>query len=294
VPLIDNGPAQNYDYPEMNDPFMLGIWIVALIAGAYVIYTTFFFILQSRYIYYPEGVLSADPASIGLDYESVSFKTQDGVRLSGWFIAGQGARGVLLFCHGNAGNMSHRLGLIQIFHRLGLDIFIFDYRGYGHSQGKPSEQGLYQDAEAAWRYLVRERRVSPDEIIVFGRSLGGAVAARLAQSHRLKALILESTFTSLGDIAAKVYPYLPTRLLLGSRFNTAGYLGRVDCPVLIVHSRQDEVIPFGHRRRLFERAREPKRFLEITGGHSDGFTTSGKQYEDGLKAFISGYTKANS
>ena len=268
---------------------MLGIWIVIIIAGACIILIGFLFIFQSHYIYYPERVLSADPGRIGLYFESVSFETKDRVKLSGWFVPSESTRGVILFCHGNAGNISHRLESIQIFHRLGLDVFIFDYRGYGQSEGKPTEQGTYKDAEAAWQYLLEERQVAPNEIIVFGRSLGGAVASWLAQSRTPGALILESTFTSLPDIAATVYPYLPVRQLLRFEYNTAEYLGRLNCPVLIVHSRDDEVMSFSQGWRLFEMAKEPKKFLEITGTHNDGFLTSGKRYEEGLNAFISEY-----
>lgn len=268
---------------------MLGIWIVIIIAGVYVIFTGFLFIFQSHYIYYPVRALSTDPSSIGLNFESVSFETADGVKLSGWFIPRKNARGVILFCHGNAGNISHRLESIQIFHQLGLGVFIFDYRGYGESQGKPTEPGTYRDAEAAWRYLTEERQIDPNQVIIFGRSLGGAIGAWLAQHHTPGALILESTFTSLPDIAARVYPYLPVRLLLRFRYNTAEYLGRVNCPVLIVHSRDDEIMPFRHGQRLFGIAKEPKKFLEITGTHNEGFITSGKRYKDGLNAFISVY-----
>ncbi len=274
---------------KLKGLFMLGIWIVIIVISVYVVFSALLFVFQSHYVYYPERVLSSSPSSIGLDFESISFETRDGVKLSGWFIPRENARGVILFCHGNAGNISHRLESIQIFHRLGLDILIFDYRGYGQSEGKPSEQGTYQDAEAAWRYLIEERQVDPNEIIVFGRSLGGAVASWLAQSHTPGALILESAFTSLRDIAARLYPYLPVRLLLRFEYNTAEHLGRVNCPVLIVHSREDEIMPFSHGRRLFEVANEPKRFLELTGTHNEGFLTSGKRYEEGLNAFISEY-----
>jgi len=274
---------------KLKGLFMLVIWAIIGITSVYVIFVSLLFIFQSHYIYYPERVLSGDPGIIGLQFESVSFETQDGVKLSGWFIPAESARGVILFCHGNAGNISHRLDSIQIFHQLGLDVFIFDYRGYGESEGKPTEQGTYTDAEAAWRYLVEERQVSPNEVIVFGRSLGAAVATQLAQSHMPRALILESAFTSLPDIAAKLYPYLPVRLLLRFKYNTAEYLSRVNCPVLIVHSRNDEIMPFSHGRQLFEMANEPKEFLEITGTHNEGFITSGKRYEEGLSAFISEY-----
>ena len=266
---------------------MLGIWIIIAIAGAFIIFAGFLFIFQSRLIYYPERVLLTDPGSIGLYFENISFETSDGVELSGWFIPSDSARGVILFCHGNAGNISHRLESIQIFHQLGLDVFIFDYQGYGQSEGKPTEQGTYKDAEAAWHYLVEERQMDPRGVIVFGRSLGGAVASWLAQSHTPGALVLESTFTSVPDVAVALYPYLPVRLLLRFRYDTAEYLGRVDCPVLIIHSRNDEIMPFSHGRRLFEIASEPKRFVEISGSHNEGFIASGEHYEEGLNAFIS-------
>ena len=267
--------------------FMPGIWIVIIIAGASIIFAGFFFIFQSRYIYYPVRELAGDPGSIGLQFENVSFETTDKVRLSGWFVPGEDARGVLLFCHGNGGNISHRMESLQIFHRLGLDVFIFDYRGYGQSEGKPSERGTYNDAAAAWRYLIEERQVDPGEIIIFGRSLGGAIASWLAQSYPPGGLILESTFTSVPDVVAKQYPYLPVRLLLRFRYNTAEHLGKVNSPVLIIHSRDDEVLPFNQGKRLFEIAKEPKEFLEITGAHNEGFITSGKRYEEGLNTFIS-------
>jgi len=271
---------------------ILGIWIVITIAGIYLAFVGFLFIIQSHYIYYPERVLSVTPHSIGLQFESVSFETTDGVQLSGWFVPSESARGVILFCHGNAGNISHRLDSIQIFHQLGLDVFIFDYRGYGQSEGNPTEQGTYKDAEAVWRYLIEERQVNPNEVIIFGRSLGGAIASWLAQSHTPGGLILESTFTSLPDIATGLYPYLPVRPLLRFEYNTAEYLGRVDCPVLIVHSRDDEIMPFNHGQRLLEVAREPKRFLEITGTHNQGFIMSGERYEEGLNEFILEYLGA--
>lgn len=270
----------------MKVPNVLGIRIAITIAGAYLIFSVFLFVFQASYVYYPERALLADPGSIGLGFENINFETADGVRLSGWFIPSDTARAVILFCHGNAGNISDRLDSIRIFHQLELDVFIFDYRGYGESKGKPSEQGTYEDAEAAWRYLVEIRKADPGRIIVFGRSLGGAVASWLAHKHTPSMLILESSFTSIKDIAATLYPYLPVRWLLRFEYNTAEYLRRVDCPVLVIHSPNDEIMPFSHGRRLFEVAKEPKSFLEISGTHNEGFITSGKHYKEGLNAFI--------
>jgi pimeloyl-ACP methyl ester carboxylesterase len=268
---------------------MVGIWITVTVAALLATYLGYLFVFQSRYVYYPESTMVADPSTIGLSFEDVSFHTGDGIKLFGWFIPNKESKGVVLFCHGNAGNISHRLDSIQILHQLGLDVFIFDYRGYGRSEGKPSEQGTYQDTEAAWWYLTRERHVLPSNIIVIGRSLGGAIAAWLAMSYTPGALILESSFTSLADIATKLHPYLPLRQFLRFRYTTTDYLYQVKCPVLIIHSRDDELMPFEYGIRLFEIASEPKRFLEISGSHNDGFVVSGKQYQRGLNTFITDY-----
>ena len=263
--------------------------VIPVFVGSYIGLVTILMVFQSHFIYFPEREITVTPAEIGLSYEAVCFEAADGVKLSGWFVPAERSRGVILFCHGNAGNISHRLESVQVFHRLGLSTFVFDYRGYGQSEGKPTEQGTYLDAEAAWRYLVQKQQVDPTEIIIFGRSLGGAIAAWLARDHTPKALIIESTFTSVRDIGAELYPYLPVRLLSRFDYNAMDYLRQVNCPVLIVHSRDDEIIPFSHGRRLFETANEPKEFLEITGTHNEGFMTSAKRYEDGLDSFISAH-----
>lgn len=250
------------------------------------------FILQPRLLYYPNlpsRDITATPEDIRLSYEPVAIVTEDRIKLDGWFIPAQDARGVLLFFHGNAGNISHRLDSLKIFNDLRLSVLIFDYRGYGRSEGRPSEQGTYRDAEAAWRYLTEQRHVPPHDIVFFGRSLGAAVATHLASRHAPKALILESAFTSVPDFAAELYPFLPARWLARFRYNTEDYLRSVDCPVLVVHGRDDEIIPYAHGERLFAAAREPKRFLEIWGGHNEGFLLSGQHYVKGLDAFLTAY-----
>jgi len=261
--------------------------IVRVLAVAYVGFAVLLVLFQSRFIYFPERRIEATPDDIGLSYEPVLFEASDRVKLSGWFIPAEKSRGVVLFCHGNAGNISHRLESVQVFHRLGLDTFIFDYRGYGQSEGRTTERGTYRDAEAAWRYLVEDRQVDPSEIVIFGRSLGGTIAAWLAQDHPPKALILESTFTSVPNMAAQLYPYLPARLMSRFHYSAIDYIRQVDCPVLIVHSRDDEMIPFSHGQRLFEAANEPKKFLEIRGTHNEGFIVSAQRYHDGLDSFVS-------
>ncbi|UCE73507.1 MAG: alpha/beta hydrolase [Methanomassiliicoccales archaeon] len=255
----------------------------------YLSFIAILFVFQSRLIYYPQAEVVATPNALRLSYETISFEAEDGVKLSGWFIPAKKSRGVVLFCHGNAGNISHRLESIQLFHHLGLSTFIFDYRGYGQSEGKPTEKGTYLDAEAAWRYLVQKQKVASTEIIIFGRSLGGAIAAYLAQDHTPRALILESTFTSVRDMASAIYPFIPVGLLLRFHYHTTEYLQRVNCPLLVIHSPEDDMIPFSMGRRLFETAKEPKEFLEISGDHNEGFIISAKMYKNGLDAFISEY-----
>lgn len=263
------------------------VWGILRIAlTVYVVLIILVLLFQSHFIFFPERNIIATPEQIGLKFENVAFLTEDGKILAGWFIPAEEPKGVLLFCHGNAGNISHRLDSIILFHQLGLSTFIFDYRGYGRSQGKITETGTYADAEAAWRYLVRMKEVPPSEIIIFGRSLGGAVASMIARNHKPKGLILESTFTSIPDIAADIYPFLPVRILTRFIYSTIENIKDVKCPVLIVHSRDDDIIPFKHGRLIFDAAPDPKEFLEINGSHNEGFLITGPRYRNGLKSFV--------
>ncbi len=256
-------------------------------AGAvYIALALLLAIFQSRMIYYPTYSIDSTPRQIGLGYDDVDFVSDDGIRLNGWFIPAENRIGVLLFCHGNAGNISHRLESIKIFHDLGLSVFIFDYRGYGLSEGDPSENGTYRDVEAAWNHLTEISMIDPSEIIVFGRSLGGSIAAYIAKEQNPGALILESAMTSVPDIAAGMYPFLPVRLLARFEYNTIDYIREISCPVLVIHSPDDEIIPYENGQKLFAAANEPKLFLELTGGHNEGFLLAAKEYKDGLREFI--------
>ncbi|MBI2819353.1 MAG: alpha/beta hydrolase [Acidobacteria bacterium] len=260
---------------------------VARIAA--IVYLTLCLMLrlfQADLIYFPVKEVSATPRQAGLDFESVTLLTDDNLKLAAWWIPAPNARAAILFCHGNAGNIGHRLESLQIFYRLGLSTLIFDYRGYGESEGNPSEQGTYLDAEAAWQHLVEQRGAEPDRVVFFGRSLGGAVAIWLATRHPPAGLIIESTFTSIVDMGAAQYPYLPVRWLARFHYNSLETIPRVRSPVLVVHSRQDEMIPFRHGQSLFQAANEPKAFLEISGDHNGGFLTSGPVYQEGLRSFL--------
>lgn len=263
--------------------------LLFLVAVLYVLLCAYLFFMQSRLLFYPNlpsRELHGNPADIGLAYESVSITTSDNVALHGWFIPAREERGVLLFFHGNAGNISHRLDSLRIFHSLGLSTLIIDYRGYGQSGGRISEAGTYLDAEAAWQHLTRERKTDPHRIIVFGRSLGGAIAAWLAAQYNPGGLILESVFTSVPDMAAGLYPIFPVRLLSRFRYDTRAALKNVTCPVLIVHSREDEIIPYANGQKLYAAAGEPKTLLTIRGSHNEGFLTTGSVYRQGLEKFI--------
>jgi fermentation-respiration switch protein FrsA (DUF1100 family) len=246
----------------------------------------FMFLLQPGMVFYPFAGLDATPRDWGLDYQDVSITTSDGVELHGWLVPRPGAQRVLLFFHGNAGNISHRGDSIRIFHRLGLDVLIIDYRGYGSSQGSPSEQGLYRDARATWSWLTRERGYAPADVVIFGRSLGAVVAAHQASETQPGGLILESGFSSARDASRAIFPVLSWLVVGRYDFDAARALRRVGCPVLVLHSPEDEIIPYRLGRKLYEAAREPKQFVELRGGHNDGFLVSQPQYEEALDEFL--------
>lgn len=274
--------------------------VVSVFALGYAVLAAALFFYQPNLLYFPDmptRQIQATPEVIGLEFDSVTLTTSDNEQLDAWFVPADPARGALLFCHGNAGNNSHRLDSIRLFHELGLSVLIFDYRGYGQSTGKPTEKGTYRDADAAWQYLVEQRGIRPEHIILFGRSLGASIAADLATRQAAAGVILESAFTSVPDVAAKFYPWLPVRWMSRYQYNTRKQLADIHSPVLIVHSRDDEIIPYSNGEHLFETANEPKQFLELRGGHNDGFMVSGDSYFRGLEVFLNGvlgaYDKGN-
>ncbi|KAF0180719.1 MAG: alpha/beta hydrolase fold protein [Nitrospirae bacterium] len=269
--------------------------IIAVAALVYLGLCAYYYALQGRMIYLPDTALTATPNDIGLNYENITLNTADGLALFAWFVPAPKARATLLFCHGNAGNISNRLDSIRIMHSLGLNVLIFDYRGFGQSEGEPDEQGTYADADAAWDHLVGARKIAPQTIVIFGHSLGSSVAAETAMRHRdAGGLILESGFISLSDIGKKILPYLPIDLLLRYKYATGEKVGKIHMPKLIIHSPDDEVIPFQHGIELYRNASHPKYFLEIRGSHNSGFLTSGEIYTDGLDRFIAGIAGAAS
>ena len=237
------------------------------------------------FIFYPSSRIEATPAALNLTFEDVYLTTHDHVRLHGWYIPAPNARATLLFFHGNAGNISHRLSSIKIFHDLGLSVFIFDYRGYGQSEGRPTIIGTEIDALTAWEWLTEDRKIPASSIVVFGRSLGGAIAMELMLSATPGALILESTFASLANMSPFPAPFAP--ILTGGDFwvsvHTAASLS---IPTLCIHSPQDEIIPYRQGRRIYEAVASEKTFLEIQGDHNSGFMQSLDVYVEGLDHFL--------
>lgn len=244
------------------------------------------YLKQPNLLFLPSAELVETPTAWGLDYSDVWIRTEDEVRVHGWYIPREGARGVALFLHGNGGNISHRRDSVGIFHRIGLHVLIIDYRGYGRSGGTPSEAGLYRDAAAAWHYL-REVKGFPDsKILIFGRSLGGAVAAELASQVEAGGVILESSFDSARAVAQALFPVLARLVVLRYDFPAARHIAHTRSPVLVLHSPDDELIPYGAGRRLFEAAPEPKRFVPLRGDHNSGFLLSQPGYERALGDFV--------
>jgi len=257
-------------------------------AVAYALMILFVFLYQPRLVYFPqvERELTATPRAAGLDYEDVTLTTADNVKLHGWWVPSRNARGTILLMHGNAGNISHRLGYLTMFNRLGYSVLLFDYRGYGKSGGHPDEEGTYRDAEAAWLHLTATRNVAPRDIVMVAESLGGGVATWLALKYPPRALVLASTFRSVPDLGAQIYPWLPVRLLARITYDNLARIARVDAPVLIAHSCDDDVIPFAHGEALFAAAREPKQMLVLAGGHNDGFLFTRDAWIAAVGAFL--------
>jgi fermentation-respiration switch protein FrsA (DUF1100 family) len=254
------------------------IQIVGVLLLTYLAFAAVLYVMQPKFLYGPARDVSSTPAELGLDFEDVVFKNSDGLDLSGWYIPAKNSKLTVLFCHGNGGNMAHRLDSINIFNNLGLNCFIFDYRGYGHSLGKPSEEGTYTDAMAAYKWLIKEKKMPAEDIIIFGRSLGGTIAAQLASKVEAGALIVESAFTSYVDIGKEYYPYMPVRWFARFSYRTIDYIKEVCCPVMLIYSGNDEIVPFKFGLELYEAANEPKEFIEIFGSHNDCFLASGDIY----------------
>jgi hypothetical protein len=242
-------------------------------------------IFENQLIYHPsrEGFYGGDH---GFPVQYVTFTADDGVRLSGAFCPVEHARGAIMWCHGNGGNLSYGFDAAGQFRKLGVSVFLFDYRGYGKSEGSPNGNGVMLDAEAAYQYVTQNLNVPPSHLVILGESLGGAPAIRLASRHQCAALITQSTFTSIRDMAAVQFPYFPwLRFLVRTNFPNAEDIARVRAPKLLIHSRTDEVVPFWMGEKLFAAANQPKEMWVIDrAAHNETFGLPG--YLDHLRTFL--------
>lgn len=241
--------------------------------------------IERRSIFFPMKGIEARPNDVGLDYEDVYFKTEDGLTLNGWFLKYPKAKTTLILFHGNAGNISHRLEKVSILRNLGLNIFIIDYRGYGRSQGRPSEEGIYKDGLAAFDYLIIRSDIDKDKIISFGSSLGGAVAINLAKARPVACLIVDSSFTSAKEMGHKFFPYIPS-FLFSTKFDSIGKVKTINSPKFFIHSLNDEIVPFEFGQKLYQTSSPPKEFLKILGGHNTGFLESQDLIKEKLSLFL--------
>ena len=258
--------------------FILGLVVAALV---------FWSQLEKRYIFFPTPNIEQTPGDVGVEYEEVFFTTGDGVELHGWYLPGTGDVTWLWF-HGNGGNISHRVDELAIFrHRLGVNQFIFDYRGYGRSPGTPSEIGTYQDSRAALEYVTSRPDVAPEKVVYFGRSLGAAVAVELAASSEPLALVLVAPFSSVADMAKVAFPFTPFHWLVRGRYDSMAHIRRIHRPVLILHGDQDATVPLHQGKKLFDAANEPKRFQLLPGAaHNDTYIAGGSSYWGTLDDFL--------
>lgn len=263
----------------------------------YVVVCLFVYFRQSSYVYYPSKDITTNPSNLGMMFETVHLTTDDGIKITGWFIPSksvqQGAQisefYTVIYCHGNGGNISEYLETAIVLRDMDYNVMMFDYRGYGESNGKPTEKGTYLDAMSVWKYLVETRRLDKSKIIIYGWSLGGAIAGWLAMNTEPYALVLESTFVSARAMARRMFPYLPIGLLCRYNYNTLEYIKRVKCPVLVAHSPDDETIPFEHGLSLFSEVKNKKHFVKLAGQHNDAGLTSTPEGRKALDEFISSY-----
>jgi fermentation-respiration switch protein FrsA (DUF1100 family) len=260
---------------------------VALVLGlAYGATLVLLYAFQRSLLFPATREIYRDPSAMGWAFEDHFLALPDGERTHAWWIPLEGARGTVLFSHGNAGNIADRLESIGLLRGLGLSVLAYDYGGYGRSSGRPSEERLYADIRAAWAHLTGALGVAPEQVVIFGRSLGAGPTVQLATEVEAGAVVVESTFLSVPEVAAGVFPWLPVRWLVRDRFDNGAKIGRVRSPVMVVHSPEDCLIPFAHGQVLFARAPEPKTWLEIRGDHNNGFALSQDIYLPAWNRFL--------
>jgi hypothetical protein len=288
---VHNRPESEADAVDRTQPAR---WRRTLLRGArgvaiiYVVVMVLLMWFEEYFIFFPMRYPGGDWRPRGLDVEDAQFVAADGVRLHGWYCPVADPRAVALMSHGNAGNVTHRADEVRLWQeRLGVSVFIYDYRGYGRSDGRPNESGLYADARAAYRWLTEVKGVAPDQIVLRGESIGSAVSLQLALEVPHRALIMESPFTSAVEMGARSFPWLPVRWIMRNRFESIAAIGRYRGPLLITHGTEDSIVPFEMGRRLHERANEPKRFYAVPDAdHNDVPFVGGQAYFDAIGRFL--------
>ncbi len=258
-------------------------------------FAAYLYFAQGRMVFMPTRHLAVTPSEAGIPFENVYVEVDHGERVNAWYIEpltfDRNEGPVVLFCHGNAGNISHRLETVEFLMKMRAPVLLFDYRGYGRSDGHPTEEGVYADAEACYEWLIEKKGYRPDQIVVFGRSLGGAVAVELATRVSCRGLIVESSFTSAPDMGRKMFPFFPVSSLIKFHFDSIDRIGKVTCPVLVTHSPDDDLVPYEMGQKLYAAANSPKKFVELTGGHNGreyfGFST----YRMAMKELLDGTAK---
>lgn len=273
------------------------IWVLGIIGGLALVVMAYFWLIQDRMVFAPTSEYVVTPDEVGLVYESIRLQHPDGPSIVGWYFpveqrlsdrkAEPGAP-VVLFLHGNGGNNSHRMESMEFLLALGANVLMIDYQGYGQSEGKPSEQGLYADAHLAWDWLVETKGFDASRIVIMGRSLGGAVAVELATEVEARGVIVESSFTSAVDMGKEIVPFVPVGLLARYSFDSRAKIGRVRCPVLVTHSPEDDLVPYWMGEKLYELAPEPKEFVRLAGGHNDRGYFESVEYVEAVSGLLAG------
>ncbi len=267
------------------------LWLVVFIVAGFASISVYLYFNQKNMVFYPTQRLDSTPEQVGLSYQDLRLAVNSDESIHAWYFprpegSTEPAGRTVLFCHGNGGNMSHRLETVEYLLAMNSSVLLFDYRGYGLSDGEPSEVNCYADAEACYEWLCQHGNIAPEDIVVFGRSLGGAVAVDLASRVPCGGLIVESSFTSALDMGRQMFPIFPIGLLLRYRFDSAAKIGDVSCPILVTHSPHDEVAPFELGQRLFELAPEPKRMVRIGGGHNDRDYFAEPEYREAIRGIL--------
>jgi fermentation-respiration switch protein FrsA (DUF1100 family) len=261
-------------------------YLIGLVFVLAVCFHLFYPRVENFFIFFPQSHFDFKPEEFRLPYKDAYFDTEDGEKLHGWLFQSAEGGPVILHCHGNAGNISHRLDLVQPFLKRGFSLFLFDYRGFGKSSGRPSETGLYRDGIAAWTFLVAKEKIAPERIVLHGHSIGAAVAIEVALQKQVRGVIIESPFTSTKHMARTMPLFALFSPLLPAHYNNLEKIPRVSAPKLIVHGDQDEIVPFYMGQQVLEAAGDPKSFLPVKGaGHNDVFLVGGEKYFEAFAEF---------